>query len=372
MSINLFKPVISEESIKAVTEVLQSGWIGLGPKTKQFEDDFSAYTGANHTVALNSATSSLHLAMKLIDLKEGDEVITTPLTFVSTNHAILYERGVPVFADVQPDTLNIDPEDIKRKITEKTKAIVCVHFAGYPCDLDEIHEIARAYNLVVIEDCAHAAGAEYKGKKIGSYSSINCFSFHAVKNLPMGDGGAVTTNNEFYDARLRKLRWLGIDKDTYVRTDNKDLTSQAYAWKYNVDEVGYKYHMNDISAAIGIEELKRLDKNNQKRRSLAAVYKEGLKNVKGIELLEYKDDRVTSQHICCVKADKRNHLVDHLKSNDINPGVHYLRNDLYPMYKEANLPNLESVHDKLISLPLHLHLSDQDIKTVVEVIKKGW
>ena len=170
MTINLFKPVISEEAIKSVSDVLRSGWIGLGPKTKQFEDDFSTYVGTKYSVGLNSATSALHLAMKLINLQKGDEVITTALTFVSTNHAILYEGGTPVFADIQPETLNIDPEDIKRKITKRTKAIICVHFAGYPCDIEEIHDIARTYNLFVIEDCAHACGAEYKGKKIGSCS----------------------------------------------------------------------------------------------------------------------------------------------------------------------------------------------------------
>ena len=374
MTINLFEPVISDNSIKAVSEVLGSGWIGLGPKTKEFEDNFSEYIGVKYTVALNSCTSALHLAMKLIGIKAGDEVITTPFTFVSTNHAILYEGGMPVFADVQEDTLNIDPKDIVNKITPKTKAIICVHFAGYPCDMNEIYDIARVYNLVVIEDAAHAAGASYQGKKVGSISSITCFSFHAVKNLPMGDGGAITTNNEFFNDRLRKLRWLGINKDTFKRTEIDDLgmNVRAYAWKYDVEEVGYKYHMNDINAVIGIEELKLLDKNNDRRREIGQMYYEGLKNVDGVELLKYKDDRITSQHTFVIKVDRRDYLITHLKNNGVNPGVHYQRNDYYSMYNKTDLKVVEKVQDRLLSLPVHLGLSNDDVEHVINLIRGNW
>jgi len=375
MTINLFQAVISEESIQAVSEVLRSGWIGLGPKTKEFEDEFSKYINTKYTIGLNSCTSALHLAMELIDIQEGDEVLTTALTFVSTNHAILYKKGTPVFVDIQPNTLNIDPEDIKRKITSRTKAIICVHYAGYPCDLDEIHKIAKENNLMVIEDCAHACGASYKGKKIGSISDINCFSFHAVKNLPMGDGGAITTNNSSYNERLNKLRWLGIDKSTFNRTESeseKNINVRAYAWRYNVEELGYKYHLNDINASIGIEELKKLDVANDRRREIGNMYRNGLKNIEDLELLEYKDDRITSQHIFCIKVDKRTELISKLKENDIHPGVHYYRNDFYSLFKKADLPKLELVHDKLLSLPLHLALSNDEVEKVIEVIKKDW
>jgi len=370
-SINLFKPKIYEESIEAVTEVLRSGWTGLGPKTKKFENDFSKYVNSKYAVGMNSATSALHLAMKLINLKEGDEIITSPITFVSTNHAILYEKGVPVFADVQKDTINIDPEDIKRKITKKTKAIICVHFGGYPCDMDEIHKIARDYDLYVIEDCAHATGSSYKGQKIGSISSINCFSFHSVKNLSICDGGAITTNSELYNDRLKKLRWLGINKSTHDRTkeDGKEK-SIIYSWKYDVDEIGYKYHMNDIMASIGIEQLKYVEKDNDRRREIASIYNEGLRNIDGIELLNYKDDRITSRHLYVMKVDRRDKLIMHLKNNGIAPGVHYLRNDYYNMYDKTHLSNVDEIQDKIISLPLHLHLTNEEVEYVINTIKK--
>lgn len=373
-SIHLFRPKVSEEAIAAVAEVLRSGWTGLGPKTKQFEEDFAKYVGAKYCVALNSCTSALHLALRLLNLEEGDEVITTPLTFVSTNHAILYERAKPVFADVQLDTGCIDPEDVERKITNRTKAILAVHYAGQPCDLDELHEIGRTYNVAVIEDCAHAAGATYKRRMIGSISAINCFSFHSVKNLSLGDGGCITTNNRFYQERLIKLRWLGIDKSTYARTEmaESNLNPRAYAWKYDVPEIGFKYHMNDITAAIGIEQLKLLDQENARRYEMVVMYRKALVDVPGITLLAQKKDRHSSNHIFAVRAEKRDHLLDKLKSHDVHPGVHYLRNDHYPMYEDSDLPNTEHLQSELISLPLHLMLTDEEVQRIIEVVQAGW
>lgn len=244
-SIQLFKPKISEAAIKSVEETLRSGWIGLGPKVKQFEHDFCEYVGCEYAVGLNSATAGLHLAMILAGVEAGDEVITTPLTFISTNHSILYQRAVPVFVDIDSDTLNIDVNQISDRITEKTKAIVCVHYGGYPCDLDEIYDIASNHNITVIEDCAHAMGAEYNGRKIGASARLAVFSFHAVKNLPMGDGGIIATDDSEFYGKLKKLRWMGINKDTYSRRISIGESS-VYSWQYNVEMLGYKYHMNDI------------------------------------------------------------------------------------------------------------------------------
>ena len=373
-SIHLFRPVVSEAAIQAVAEVLRSGWTGLGPKTQLFEQDFAAYVGAKYCVALNSCTSALHLALHLLNLEEGDEVISTPLTFVSTNHAILYERATPVFADVQLETGCIDPVDIEKKITEKTKAIMAVHYGGYPCDIDQIHTIARTYGLHVIEDCAHACGSMYRGQMIGSISSLNCFSFHSVKNLSLGDGGAITTDNKFYYDRLMKLRWLGIDKSTFARTEmsGSNLNPRAYAWKYNVPEIGFKMHMNDINAAIGIEQLKLLDKENGRRAEIVEMYREGLKDVAGITFMKREADRRSSNHILAIRAEKRDNLLDKMKSNDIHPGVHYLRNDLFPMYKASNLPNTARLQDELLSLPLHLALTNEEIGFVIDIIRRDW
>jgi len=373
-SIHLFRPVVSEAAIQAVAEVLRSGWTGLGPKTQQFEQDFAKYVGSKYCVALNSCTSALHLALHLLNLQEGDEVISTPLTFVSTNHAILYNRLTPVFADVQLETACLDPKSIESRITEKTKAILVVHFGGYPADMDEIHTIARTYGLHVVEDCAHASGAMYRGQMVGSVSALNCFSFHSVKNLSVGDMGCITTDNRFYYDRLMKLRWLGIDKSTFNRTEvsTSTLNPRAYAWLYGCEEVGFKYHANDISATIAIEQLKLLDKENQQRVKVVSIYTQELVNVPGITLLEKSKDRISSNHIFAVRAQRRDQLMDKLKQNDIHCGVHYRLNTRYPMYPATSLPNAEKLESELISLPLHLMLTEEDIQFVIDVIRKGW
>lgn len=369
----LFKPNISEDAIKAVTKVLRSGWIGLGPKTKEFEDKFAKYVGAKYAIALNSCTAALHLALIISGINEDDEVITTPLTFVSTNHVIKYLRAVPVFADIDPRTYCIDPKSIERMITKKTKAIIAMHYGGHPCDLVKIYNIAKKYNLEVIEDAAHACGSSYEGKKIGSFG-LTCFSFHAVKNLPVGDGGMITTNDEKKYKRFKRLRWLGIDKDTYTRTDQDDKKPGAYAWKYDVPDLGYKYHMNDITAAIGIEQLKLLEEQNAYRRKLAAIYNNEL-NHRDIIALPYVSSKViTSQHLYVIQVRRREDLIKKLKINDISPGVHYIPNNIFPMYKNyrAEVSNAMEVSKNILSLPMHTLLSSEDVMKVINCINGGW
>jgi len=371
--IQLFKPCITEEAIEAVAEVLRSGWIGLGPKTQEFEQVFAEYVGAKHAIALNSCTAALHLALIVSGVGEGDEVITTPLSFVSTNHAILYCGATPVFADVDPQTCNIDPDSIKRLITKKTKAIVCVHYGGYPCDLDAIYEIARDNNLKVIEDAAHAAGSIYKGRRIGSFG-LTCFSFHAVKNLPIGDGGMITTGSDETATRLRRLRWLGIDKDTYTRTEEDVGT---YAWKYSVSELGYKYHMNDIAAAIGLAQLEVLDRDNACRNILGRIYDRHLKHPNIIRKCSQFEIDVTTrsaQHLYWIQVFRRDALVAKLKRNGIAVGVHYIPNNQFQLYASCrgDTPHARSVGETIISLPLHLGLSYIDIHKVIGVINSDW
>jgi len=372
-NIQLFKTNISEKSIKAVVKVLRSGWLGLGPKTAEFEEKFAKYVGAKYAVALNSCTAALHLALIVSGVKEGDEVITTPLTFVSTNHVILYQRAIPVFADVDPRTYCIDSKSIEKMITKKTKAVIVMHYGGHPCDLDKIYKIAKKYNLKVIEDAAHACGSSYKGKKIGSLG-LTCFSFHAVKNLPTGDGGMITTNNKRYYERLKRLRWLGIDKSTYERTKTDKKEPSAYAWKYNVPEIGYKYHMNDINAAIGIEQLKLLDEENAYRRKLAVIYNQELNHPDIISLPYVSPDVVTSQHLYVIQVRRRDDLIAKLKANGVAPGVHYRPNNIYPMYRKyrADVENVKRIAKNIVSLPMHTLLEKKDVWRITKIINQGW
>ena len=366
--IQLFRPQVREEAIQAVGEVLRSGWLGLGPKTAEFERAFAGYTGADYCVGVNSCTSALHLALRLLTLPPGSEVITTPLTFVSTNHAILYEGMHPVFADIEPRTGNLDAGDAARRITDHTRAMVIVHYSGYPCDLDAFYALGRAHNLPIIEDCAHACGAAYRGRRIGSHGQYHAFSFHAVKNLPMGDGGALTLSQPEDDARARALRWMGIDRSTYQRSDG----GRSYQWDYRVEEVGFKYHMNDIQAAIGLAQLPFLEEENRYRARLVARYRDALAGVPGVELLQQTADRQSSHHLCPILVDGRERLIDKLNAGGVDVGMHYRRNDDYPMYEQQELPNTAAFTARVLSLPLHLGLTEDDVDYVAGLIREGW
>ena len=363
--IRLFHPRVVLEAEEEVRKVFQSGWIGLGEKTKEFEEKFAQYVGAKHAVALNSATSALHLAMIVSGIEEGDEVLTTPMTFISTNHAILYNKAIPVFVDIEPNTLNLDLDKAETLITDKTKAIVVVHYGGQPLNMTKLEDFASSFNLKVIEDAAHACGASFNGRKVGSFN-LTCFSFHAVKNLAIGDGGAITTNDSEIYSRLMSLRWLGINKSTYERS-----LPGEYKWDYNVDEVGFKYHMNDIQAAIGLAQLNYLDNFNSYRGSMVLDYKSRLSNVK---FLENNSISRSAHHLCVIKSDKRYKIIDALSSNSIEYGLHYKPNHLYPMYKNlvrSPLVETERAYGKILSLPLHLHLSNRDISLICEVINNA-
>jgi perosamine synthetase len=367
MAIPLFRPVISEEAIEAVAEVLRSGWLGTGPKTSAFEAALARYLGAPHCVAVDSGTAALHLNLKLLDLPPGTEVITTPITFVSTNHAILYASCLPVFADIEPATGNLDIASVRRRLSDRTGAIMLVHYGGYPCDLDAFYELGRERGIAVIEDCAHACGAGYKGRRIGSQGDFHAFSFHAVKNLATGDGGAAVVQSQEHDRRLRRLRWLGIDADTHQRT-----SGGGYAWRYQVCEIGYKCAMNDIQAAIGLAQLPRLDAENARRSAIAAEYRRQLAGVPGLRMLEYAADRASSYHLFSVRAENRDGLISKLRGAGISAGVHYERNDAFPMYKKQELPNAELFWRSAVSLPMHLMLTDEQVEYICRTICEGW
>ncbi len=365
MTIPVFRPSYGEREFEAVREVLASGWVGLGPKTAEFEQRFAQYLGAGHAVALNSGTAALHLAMILAGV-DGREVIATPLTFVSTNHAILYCGGEPVFADVEPASANIDPESVAGLVTDRTRAIVCVHYGGRPCKMDALGEIARSHDLVLIEDAAHGCGGEWRGRKLGTIGDYGAFSFHAVKNLATGEGGMIVTDDEAEAQRLRRLRWLGITKDTWSRE-----TLTQYSWYYAVEEVGYKYHMHDISAALGLVQLARLDDLNARRAHWAARYDEALAALGWIERPAVEPDTTPAWHNYAIQTDHRDALNLYLAERGVSTGVHYIPSNHYEMYKacRGETPVADRLWQRLLTLPLYPDLTEEDFEQVVGGIR---
>jgi len=364
--IPVFRPSYDEQELEALREIFSSGWIGMGPKTKEFEDQFASYIGSEHAVGVNSCTAALHLALLTVGV-EGREVITTSMSFVSTNMAILYNQGIPVFADIEPDTLNIDVESIKQKVGAKTRVVLVVHYGGHACDMDPIMKLAEQYGLIVIEDCAHGCGGFYNQRKLGSIGHMGCFSFHAVKNLATGDGGMITTNDEDLALRLRKLRWLGISKDTWRRTE----IDRNYSWFYTVEEKGFKYQMNDITAAIGIVQLRKLDSMNQKRKKIVHAYNTAFEGLSWLECPFEKEYAESACHNYVVKVEDRDRFIDHLSKSQISASVHYFPNHLYELFQpyRCDLPVTEEVWKRIATLPLYPDMSSSDIDRVINVVR---
>ncbi len=364
--IPVFRPSITEEEIEAVAEVMRSGWLGLGPITKEFEEALADYFEAAAVVAVNSGTAALHLALALQDLEPEDEVLVPTMTFVSTAHAVRYCGAKVVFTDVCPDTLGMNIDDVQKKISEKTRAIIPVHYGGHPCDMVALQRLVRGKDITIIEDAAHACGATYQGKKVGGISPITCFSFHAVKNLTCGEGGAVSLREPGWEKKLREMRWLGISKDTYARTSKENV----YAWQYSVEELGYKYHMHDIAAAMGLVQLKRLEENNNKRREIAERYSEAFSSCPAIEIPEEKEFARSSWHIYPIKVERRDGLIGYLKEHGIAPGVHYYPIHLHPYYADEghDCPVAERIWRRILSLPIFPDLSESDQDRIIECV----
>jgi len=364
--IPIFRPFYDEAEPRAVEEVLKSGWIGLGPKTAEFEQRFATYIGVPYAVAVNSATAALHLALKVLNVT-GFEIITTSMTFISTNHAILYNDAIPVFADIEPDTLNIDVGSIERNLTDRTKAIIIVHYGGHACNMDPILALAQAHDIPVVVDVAHGCGGSYKKRKLGSIGTIGCFSFHAVKNLAIGDGGMITVSDSGQDSRLRCLRWCGIDKNTWDRSE----VDQKYTWYYTVQELGYKYHMNDINAAIGLVQLEKLDRANARRREIVKYYNDRFTDLDWLETPVEKSYAESAHHNYVVKLDRQDDLIVHLMEKRISTGVHYMPNHLYSMYRKfkADVPVTERVWRRIVTLPLYPGMTDGDVERVVSAVR---
>jgi perosamine synthetase len=362
----LFYPNVPEEAIAEVTKVLHSRWIGQGPRVAEFERQFTdRFGGEGHSLAVGSGTDALHLAYILAGLEPGDEVITPVFTCTATTIPFLYMGVKFRFADVDPETLNISIPHVRELINEKTKAIVCVHYGGLPCDLNELLAIAAEYNIPVIEDAAHALGATYNGKPIGSISDFTMFSFQAIKHITTGDGGMLVVRDKSIVAKGERVRWFGIDRS------NK----QKGTWENDIWEVGYKYQMTDIAAAMGLAGLKLFDKTLAHRQRLFDIYKQRLKNVPGLKLIgtDYTD-RTHAAWLCTAIVEKRIDFMNYLRENKIESGQIHYRNDRYSVLggRRNDLPMMDAVEDKYIVLPLNNHLSEQQIEYVCETIRKGW
>ncbi len=362
--IKMFKPYISEKVAPAVTEILKTDWIGQGPVVERVEKKFEKMFGLQGALTVNSCTSALHLALILAGIGEGDEVVTTPMTCSATNIPILYQRAKVVFADIQKTSLNIDPRSVKEKITDRTKAVLVVHWGGEPCDMDEILKIAHERNIPVIEDAAHALGAQYKDRYIGALSDYTCFSFQAIKQITTVDGGMLVCRHPDSYRRGKLLRWYGIDRT---------FTGDIY-WKFRVEEVGYKYHMNDVTATMLWVQLDELSVVNARRAEIVQRYRRELAGVPGLTMLEQKRDRKSGYWLFTVLVERRDDFVAMMRNNGIDTHMVHIRCDVYPIFggKRLELPVMNEVEPKYVSLPLHVGLSDDDVEHVIRTIRKGW
>ena len=361
---------IDEEDIKEVVKVLKSDWITTGPRIEEFENALCKYVGCKYAVAVNSGTSALDIAVKTLNLPENSEVITTPFTFVATSNSILYNNCKPVFTDIKKDTRNINPEEIRKNITNETKAIIYVDYAGQPCDIEEIKEIAEEFNLYLIDDASHALGAEYDGKKMGNFADMTIFSFHPVKLITTGEGGAVVTNNaEFYE-KLKILRNHGIDKGAGERYGRD--TGYAYDMKI----LGRNYRLTDFQCALGISQLKKLDEFIERRQYLANLYSELLEDAESIDVPITKENVKHAWHLYTVLLDNidRDAFFRKMRERDIGVNVHYIPIYRFSYYQEnfgfnpRDFPVTEEVFSKIITLPLYPKMGDKDIKYICDKI----
>lgn len=361
----LFHPHIPKKAKEYVCEVLDTRWIGQGPKVDLFESNFRAqFSLPGPAIAVGSGTDALHLAYLLAGIKQGDEVLVPLFTCTATTIPLLYIGAKPILVDIDPKTLNISVEDLKNKITINTKAIVCVHYGGLPCDLDEIHKLANQYNIPVIEDAAHALGAKYKGMKIGQISQFTMFSFQAIKHLTTGDGGLLTFLEPSLKDLACRLRWFGINRED----------KQKGIWENDIREIGYKYQMTDLAAAIGLAGLEEFEETLKYRKALYSRYVENLKEFSDIRIVDDFDPK--KEHaawLFTILAKRRVDLQLKLRLNNIESGQTHYRNDRYSIFKtDCKFPNMDLIDDDYLILPLHTKMTLEDVDKICNVIKSGW
>jgi len=368
-------PAMGDEEVQEVVASIQSGWLGTGPKVMRFQDDFREYKNTAYAIAVNSCTAALHLSLLGAKLEPGDEVITTPLTFCATVNSILHAGATPVLADIDPVTMNIDPKQIKAKINPQTKAIVPVHFAGRPCDMDAICAIASEHNLIVIEDCAHAIETEYKGRKAGTFGDYGCFSFYVTKNITTGEGGMILTKRQEDCDRLKILALHGMSKDAWKR-----FSDDGYV-HYQVVEAGYKYNMMDLQAAIGIHQLRKIQPYWERRQEIWQQYDLAFCDLPITIPAKPEANTVHGYHLYTILIDEevagisRDEFLTAMHKQNIGTGVHYQSLPEHPYYQKAlqwstnDYPNAAKIGQRTVSLPLSAKLSDLDVSDVIEAVK---
>lgn len=371
-----FKPSIGKEEINEVVATLRSGWITTGPKTHQFEQDAKNYLGAKHVLALSSCTAALHLALIAAGVREGDEVITTPFTFISTVNVIVHQKAKPVLVDIEKDYYTIDPQKIERAITRKTKAIIAVHYAGQPAALQEIRRIARKHNLFLIEDAAHATGSTYQGKKIGSDSDAACFSFYAAKNLAAGEGGLLTLKNASLASKARLWSLHGMSRDAWKRY------SASGSWYYEVLVPGYKYNFMDMQASLALHQLQKLDGFIAKKQKIAALYEKAFRSMPELITPKVRPEGTHTYYLYPLVLNterlniNRDEFIEALKAENIGTSVHFIPVHMHPYYKKTfgykkgDFPIAEDIFFNVLSLPIHAAMSMGDVKDVIAAVQK--
>ena len=369
-------PEIDDEDIDAVVSVMRSGWLTTGAKARQFEQEFAAKVGARYAVALNSCTAALHLALEAIGLQEGDEVLVPTMTFAATAEVVTYFKAKPVLIDCLPTTLNMDPELIERAITPRTKAVIPVHFAGQPCEMGSILEIARRHDLRVIEDAAHAFPASYKGKAIGSIGDYTCFSFYATKNITTGEGGMVTTDDPDQADRIRRMSLHGLSRDAWKRYTNQG------SWYYDIVAPGFKYNLTDMAAALGLTQLHKAERFWKTRERYAALYAEEFRDLPEITPLMIHDDVQHAWHLYVIQLDldrlriSRQTFIEGLQQKQIGCSVHFIPLHLHPYYREtghysrADFPVASQAFDRMVSLPLYSKMSEEDVHRTIQAVRE--
>lgn len=367
------RPWIDDTEIEAVSEVLASKWISTGARVREFEHAFAEYLGVKHAIAVSSCTAALHLSLVVNGISVGDEVITTPYTFTATAEAIRYVGAKPIFVDIDPETLNIDITKIAPAITSRTKAIMPVHIAGLPCNMDALQEICQTHNLLLIDDAAHAVPAEYNGKYIGNLGDLSAFSFYANKNITTAEGGMITTNNDSLAEPLRTMRLHGIDKDAWARQSGRSI------WRYDITTEGYKYNMTDIQAAMGLCQLMKLNKQHERRQNFVQIYQSELAKFPQVSTPFVPDnpaEHAWHLYIIQLHTGNRDEFVESLREANIECSVHYIPLHLFEFYQKqygysvGDFPCAEEVFERVVSLPLHPGLTESDVHLVIDAIGK--
>lgn len=370
-------PDITDEEVNEVVQSLKSGWLAKGPRTIEFEKKFAEYVGAEHAVAMNSCTAALHIALLSANIGPGDEVITTPMTFAASANTIIHVGAVPVFADIDPETGCIDPDEIAKKVTPRTKAIIPVHYSGHSCDLDAIYEIANKHGLFVSEDAAHAIYTRYKGRMIGDNpKGAVSYSFYATKNLSTGEGGMLVTNNEEIANRARVLITHGMSRNAWNRY------AKGGSWKYDIEEPGYKYNMFDIQASLGLIQLDRLEEMQQRRAQIADRYNRAFSELAAVKVPTVSEGTTThSWHLYVLRVNPaelridRDQLIEELKERNVGTSVHFIPVHLMTAYskkfgyKKGDFPNAEAWFENIVSLPLYPSMTDDDVDYVISSVQ---